>query len=62
MSGRNIAREGRLRRPGLKVVFTTGYPDTGDADRPVDEDRSEFVRKPYRKSELAKKLAAVLDM
>ena len=29
MSGRDIAREARRRRPDLKVVFTSGYPDTG---------------------------------
>jgi CheY-like chemotaxis protein len=62
MNGHDIAREGRLRRPGLKVLFTSGYPDAGDGDQPVDDAISEFVRKPYRKSELAKKLAAVLHM
>ena len=62
MSGQDVAREARRRRPDLKVVFTSGYPDTGDGDRPVDDDRTDFVRKPYRKYELAEKLAAVLNM
>jgi hypothetical protein len=45
----------------VKVVFTSGYPDTRDADRSEDDDGPEFVRKPYRKSELAAKLTAVLN-
>jgi PAS domain S-box-containing protein len=62
MSGQDVAREARRRRPDLKVVFTSGYSDTGDGDRLEDDDRTEFVCKPYRKSKLAEKLAAVLNM
>ena len=62
MSGQDIAREARRRRPDLKVVFTSGYPATGDGDILEVDESTEFVRKPYRKSELAEKLAAVLNI
>ncbi len=62
MSGQDVAREARRRRPDLKVVFTSGYSDTRDGDRPLDDDRNDFVRKPYRKSDLAEKLATVLNI
>ena len=62
MSGRDIAREARRRRPDLKVVFTSGYPDTGGGVLLENDEKIEFVRKPYRKSELAEKLAALLNM
>ena len=62
MSGQDVAIEARRRRPDLKVVFTSGYPDTGNGDRLVDDDDTDFVRKPYRKSDLAEKLATVLNI
>jgi hypothetical protein len=42
-------------------MFTSGYPDTGDGDLLETDERTEFVRKPYRKSELSEKLTAVLN-
>ena len=57
----DIARAARRRRLDLKVVFTSGYPATGDGGLLEDDERAEFVRKPYRKAELAEKLAAVLS-
>ncbi len=60
MSGHDVASEATRRRPGLKVVFTSGYPDQQSGDRSLDGQDDVIVAKPYRKSELAEKLAAAL--
>jgi len=62
MSGQDVAREARRRRPDLKIVFTSGYPATGDGELLEDDERTAFVRKPYRKSELAETLATALNL
>jgi two-component system, cell cycle sensor histidine kinase and response regulator CckA len=60
MSGPDVAREAAMRRPDLKIVFTSGYPD-----REIDqfewnaEDRR-IIRKPYRKADLADMLSEVM--
>ncbi|MBN1239188.1 MAG: PAS domain S-box protein [Gammaproteobacteria bacterium] len=60
MSGTELAREARQRRPDLKVLFTSGYTDAAALEQGL-EDGSELLTKPYRKHELAQKVRAVLD-
>ncbi len=58
MSGVELARLAGQRRPGLPIMFMTGYVDAvvlGD----VDEAR--IIRKPFHEAELAGKLAALLQ-
>ena len=51
MNGLELAREARTRRPGLGVVFATGYADTAVFGEVVEQ---EFIlKKPYRLNELA---------
>ncbi|NQU69920.1 MAG: PAS domain S-box protein [Rhodospirillales bacterium] len=60
MSGPDIAAEARRKIPGLKVVLTSGYPD-GEVDGfPSGDEQPWFIRKPYRKSELAELLTLVV--
>jgi signal transduction histidine kinase len=61
MNGPDLAAVARQRRPGLKVLFMSGYVEIAgtDADRLIGED--ELVRKPFRKSELGEKMRAILD-
>lgn len=57
MNGAEVAREARARRPGLPILFVTGYADT-DALQATGEDG--ILRKPYVERELAAKLRAAL--
>lgn len=61
MSGSELARAAVAERPGLNVLFTSGYP--GNALRSDDrlKDREHFISKPYRKQDLARKLREILD-
>jgi two-component SAPR family response regulator len=51
MSGVELAREARRRRPGLRVVLTSAYVG-GATIRDVD-----FLPKPYRMGDLGRTLA-----
>jgi PAS domain S-box-containing protein len=59
-NGLELAERARERRPGIKVLFMSGYTQTaGDwAGRSIED--TDLVRKPFRKSELAAKLRAAL--
>jgi PAS domain S-box-containing protein len=61
MNGRQLAEAAALLRPGLKVLFTSGYTENaivhqGRLDRGVH-----LLSKPYRREELAAKIRKVLD-
>jgi signal transduction histidine kinase/CheY-like chemotaxis protein len=57
MSGRQLAKELRMKHPGLPVLFMSGYSDDLNA-REVPVDESVVVAKPYDRGRLA---AAVSD-
>ena len=57
MNGAEVAREARLRRPGLPIMFITGFADLG-ALSDIGEDR--IVAKPYTDAELVTKVGRVL--
>jgi CheY-like chemotaxis protein len=57
MNGIELAREIRVRRPGLPILFVTGYADL-TALKEVGEEF--IVQKPFRDDELARKIAKVL--
>ena len=59
MSGAEVAHEVHKRRPGLPVVFITGYADL-TALKEVGEDR--IVQKPFREADLADKIGRSLRM
>ena len=62
MNGRELACEAQRRRPGLKTLFTSGFPDVGcgrSGDIPLPEGAL-LLGKPYRKEELARTLRDVL--
>jgi CheY-like chemotaxis protein len=61
MNGREVAEEAQRLRPGLRVLFTSGYTESaivhhGRLDRGVH-----LINKPYRRQDLARKLRQVLD-
>ncbi len=61
MNGIVLAAEGRKRRPGLRVIFGSGFTAAATAgSQGLDPDET-FIAKPYRKTDLAKKLRGVLN-
>jgi len=60
MSGAQLARELRARRPGLHVIFMSGYPDPARVGGGELPRHSAFLRKPFRPSDLRRELARLL--
>jgi signal transduction histidine kinase len=58
VSGPELARYARVRRPLLPIVFISGYADSVDF---VGEDLQPLVRKPFRAMELREKIEAALS-
>ena len=58
MNGGDVARELTSRRPGLPILFATGYADA-DALASTADDR--IIRKPFDQGDLAEKLALALS-
>lgn len=60
MNGRQLADAARVLRPGLAVLFTSGYPDDMVGTDGKLEAGLHLLGKPYRRAELAQKLRAAL--
>nr|WP_247526401.1 PAS domain-containing sensor histidine kinase [Bradyrhizobium sp. 199] len=60
MNGRELADAVRLRRPGVKVLYTSGYTDDAIVHEGHLEPGVALLGKPYRKSELSQKIRQVL--
>jgi CheY-like chemotaxis protein len=56
LSGYDLAGIARKSRPHLGILLTSGYAESGRKDVAM-----QFLRKPYRKQDLALALCAVLD-
>jgi PAS domain S-box-containing protein len=61
LHGPDLARMARDIRPGLKVLFTSGYAEGDIMQRGDLITGAEMIQKPYRNEELAVKLRALLD-
>jgi signal transduction histidine kinase len=59
MNGAEVAREAHARRPGLPIIFVTGY---ADAEALSLADERAIIQKPFDDHDLASKLGAVLHM
>jgi CheY-like chemotaxis protein len=61
MNGPQIASAAVARRPGLKVLYTSGY--TGNAIQQLDamEGTADLISKPYAIEEVAQRVRAALD-
>jgi PAS domain S-box-containing protein len=60
LNGREVAEEARKIRPGLKVLFTSGYFEGALVRDGALESSVRLLVKPYRKKELAEKVEEVL--
>ena len=61
MDGRKLADEIVQKRPGIKVLFSSGYTDDAIVRHGVLEPGIAFIQKPYRPKALARKIRDVLD-
>ena len=61
MNGQEVAEQLGLMRPGLRVLFVSGY--TGDAVlmKGISRDERTFMQKPFTSLELARRVRVVLD-
>jgi PAS domain S-box-containing protein len=60
LAGRALAAKAREIRPGLKVLFSSGYFEGALVGQGQLETDVQFLAKPYRKQELARKIEEVL--
>ena len=60
VSGRELANRLEKLRPGIKVLFMSGYTDNAVMHHGVLEKSAEFIQKPFSPEELAGKVRAVL--
>jgi DNA-binding NtrC family response regulator len=61
MNGVELAQLAMTRWPGLKVLLTSGFPETRMAADGAMPDGLRLLSKPYRRAELARALREVLD-
>ncbi|MET4799128.1 CHASE3 domain-containing protein [Bradyrhizobium sp. LB11.1] len=60
MSGRELADEVAKRRPGLKVLYTSGYTDNAIVHHGKLDDGVMLLTKPYRRNQLAEMIRKAL--
>ncbi|HXQ53541.1 MAG TPA: ATP-binding protein [Stellaceae bacterium] len=61
MTGDDLARAAAAKRPGLKVVLTSGFPQARLGANAPDIAGYRFLGKPYRRDELARLVRETLD-
>jgi hypothetical protein len=61
LDGRALADAARRLRPGLKVLFTSGFTAAAASAVTDDEFGANLLSKPYRKSDLARRVRYMLD-
>jgi signal transduction histidine kinase len=61
MNGRQLADEALVRRPGLKVLFTTGYTRNAIVHHGRLDPGVQLIGKPFSMDALASKVRAILD-
>ena len=61
MTGRQLADAARAKRPGLKAVFTSGYTENSIVHQGKLDKGVNFLSKPFRRQDLARKVRETLD-
>ena len=61
MNGIALAKAALTRRPGLRVLYTSGYANDAVSDRDPRETELDLLDKPYSRDDLAHRLRRVLD-
>src|SRR5262249_5339620 len=60
MGGRELAERVRLSRPGVRVLYTSGYTDNAGLQHEILNPETAFLQKPFTPGTLARKVRAVL--
>jgi signal transduction histidine kinase len=60
LNGKQLAGMARMKRPDLKVLFTSGFPRTSSDGGPAQDLGGMLLSKPYRKHELASAIRSAL--
>jgi PAS domain S-box-containing protein len=60
MNGMDLATEATARRPGLKILFTSGFAETALTGHGKTAVTDRIISKPYRSEDLLEKIAEVL--
>jgi two-component system cell cycle sensor histidine kinase/response regulator CckA len=61
MSGPELAAEIAAARPGIKIIYTSGYTDEAFSRQGILDPGVNFIQKPYRPKALGRKIREVLD-
>jgi CheY-like chemotaxis protein len=61
MNGRQVADAGRIMRPGLQVLFITGYAENAAVGNGHLEPGMQVMTKPFSIEALAKKVREMID-
>ncbi|MBW2000590.1 MAG: PAS domain S-box protein, partial [Deltaproteobacteria bacterium] len=61
MNGKELAEKLKSIRPGLKILFMSGYPQDILSRYEISEGEVEFIKKPFSPHALARKIREVLD-
>jgi CheY-like chemotaxis protein len=61
LNGRQVADAARVRRPGLKVLFITGYVESAAVGNGLLEPGMEVITKPFDVAALVEKVGAMLE-
>ena len=61
MNGPDLAAEVHRRRPGIGILYTSGYTENAIIHQGRVDDGLELLNKPYSKADLARKVRDVLD-
>lgn len=61
LGGRQVADKLRAERPGLRVLYLSGYTDTAAARQGLMEPGAEFLQKPFSTDVLVRRVREVLD-
>ena len=61
MSGRDLAARFRSGRPGVKVLYTSGYTDEAIVHHGILDAGIAFLQKPFTSTTLAHKVRETLD-
>jgi DNA-binding response OmpR family regulator len=61
LNGRQVADAARLLRPGLKVIFMTGYAETAASAQGFLEPGMALITKPFAMADLAARIRATIE-